>query len=247
MNIEYAAGLIDGEGWIGISRTTVDTYTIRVAVAMVTKGTPILSKMHRTFGGHVSEMKPQSDRNAAKTRWTVDGVEAALFLEEVYPHLILKTDQAMTALRMWEEVEASRTARGRRHWTPELRERCEVAKRRIHDLNSRGPQTEPDLPDLRPVAVYQWGAWWEPDDDLFGPVEFQGSLPTSGRMVAGRVYAMPSWNERQESRPQLPRLLPTPEQSDGSGGRVSSEMGGTRPSGAKRAVTLSTAVAHRLT
>ena len=38
---------------------------------------------------------------------------------------------------------------------------------------------------------------------------------------------------------------PTPESSDASGGRVSKEMGGTRPSGAKRAVTLGTAVAHR--
>lgn len=36
-------------------------------------------------------------------------------------------------------------------------------------------------------------------------------------------------------------LLPTPEASDGSGGRVSAEVGGKRPSGAKRAVTLATA------
>jgi hypothetical protein len=40
------------------------------------------------------------------------------------------------------------------------------------------------------------------------------------------------------------RLWPTPEASDGSGGRVSKELGGTRPSGAKRAITLATAVAH---
>lgn len=41
-------------------------------------------------------------------------------------------------------------------------------------------------------------------------------------------------------------LLPTPEASDGLGGRVSSEYGGERPSGAKRAVTLATAVQHRV-
>jgi len=40
-------------------------------------------------------------------------------------------------------------------------------------------------------------------------------------------------------------LLPTPEASDGSGGRVSKEKGGCRPSGAKRAVTLATAVQHQ--
>jgi len=40
------------------------------------------------------------------------------------------------------------------------------------------------------------------------------------------------------------RLMPTPEASDSSGGRVSSELGGHRTSGAKRAVTLATALHH---
>jgi len=38
------------------------------------------------------------------------------------------------------------------------------------------------------------------------------------------------------------RLFPTPEAADGSGGRISSEYGGTRPSGSKRAIHLGTAV-----
>lgn len=42
------------------------------------------------------------------------------------------------------------------------------------------------------------------------------------------------------------KLLPTPAAMDGSGGRVSAEMGGTRDSGAKRSVTLATAVHHTL-
>jgi DNA-cytosine methyltransferase len=50
----------------------------------------------------------------------------------------------------------------------------------------------------------------------------------------------------QHERNSLPlnthvKVYPTPEKSDGSGGRMSSEVGGTRPSGAKRAVTLATA------
>mgnify|MGYP000254971756 CR=1 FL=1 len=45
---------------------------------------------------------------------------------------------------------------------------------------------------------------------------------------------------------QVEHLLPTPEASDGTGGRVSAEIGGTRTSGAKRAVTLATALHHRL-
>lgn len=38
------------------------------------------------------------------------------------------------------------------------------------------------------------------------------------------------------------QMWPTPEASDGSGGRVSKVLGGKRPSGAKRAITLATAV-----
>lgn len=39
-------------------------------------------------------------------------------------------------------------------------------------------------------------------------------------------------------------LWPTPEASDGSGNRISLELGGKRPSGAKRAITLATRSAH---
>jgi len=49
--------------------------------------------------------------------------------------------------------------------------------------------------------------------------------------------------ELGEAQPEE-RLLPTPEASDGTGGRVTAERGGSRPSGAKRAVTLATALAH---
>ena len=42
------------------------------------------------------------------------------------------------------------------------------------------------------------------------------------------------------------QLLPTPEASDATGGRVSAELGGQRPSGSKRAITIATAVAHLL-
>jgi DNA (cytosine-5)-methyltransferase 1 len=40
-------------------------------------------------------------------------------------------------------------------------------------------------------------------------------------------------------------LLPTPEASDAIGGRVAEQYGGVRESGAKRSITLATAIAHR--
>lgn len=41
-------------------------------------------------------------------------------------------------------------------------------------------------------------------------------------------------------------LLPTPQHSDATGGKASKEVGGTRPSGAKRSISLATAVRHGL-
>lgn len=190
MDERYAAGLVDGEGYIGISHPkAADTYAIRVAVAMVTKGSPILSSMERSFGGRINSMKAETERNATKDRWVVDGQEAADFLARIAPHLILKHEQAMICLEFHDRITASRAAGGRFHWTDELRRQGEIAKRRIHDLNSRGPApSAPALPPIRPLARIRWGAWWEPDEGLFGPIEFAGKIPTSGRMVNGHIY-----------------------------------------------------------
>lgn len=226
---QYAAGLIDGEGTIGISHTTADTYTLRVAIGMVTKSSGILTAMKSRWGGRLDSMKPETERHAPKDRWMLESAQAAEFLEEIAPHLILKREQATVGVALNQLVTDSREARGRFHWTDEVRERCEVLKRRMHDLNARGPAPkEPKLPHGTPVAVYKWGWWWEPEESLFGPVEFEGQLPVCGRMVAGHVYATPSWSERQESSLTPTPLLQTPVASEGS--KPSNTMGVARRS-----------------
>lgn len=209
MHDSYAAGLVDGEGYIGVAHIKVaDTYAIRVAVAMVTKGTPILATLQRRYGGRLNDMKPETERNAAKTRWVVDGHVAHAFLSVIIPYLILKQDQALISIQIHEEIAASRASRGRYHWTDQLRHQCEVAKLRIHDLNARGPQrAAPILPARTPIAIYRWGEWWKPEDSLFGPVEFTGGFPAHGMMVAGHVYKLPA----PLMAPSVPlALLPTP-------------------------------------
>ena len=85
-----------------------------------------------------------------------------------------------------------------------------MLKRRIQEANRRGPDPEsPTLPDATPLAVYRWGWWWEPEDDLFGPVEFTGSLPTSGSMIAGHLFAAP-----ESADAPAGRYLPTPTTRD---------------------------------
>jgi hypothetical protein len=108
------------------------------------------------------------------------------------------------------------------------------------------------LPSRGPFASYDPGSRsWRMSQGTFpwGSDEFSATWPRRGTTQSGLAYELPMQAPRtaangSSSPPGL--LLPTPEASDGTGGRVSSEMGGSRPSGSKRAVTVSTAVAHLL-
>lgn len=208
MDASYTAGLIDGEGTITINNSKqADTYAIRVAVGMCDVATAIITGLQRTYGGRVNPMKPDSERSRPQLRWTVEGETAAAVLEIIRPFLILKAPQADLALTLQKQIRRWRDESGRHFWNHPRRHEAEVLKRRLNDMNLRGIRPSPPLlPPGTPVAVFRWGTWWEPNEDLFGPVQFKGKLPASGRMIAGHVYAH---TERTSAAP-LPGLLPTP-------------------------------------
>lgn len=209
MNIEYAAGLIDGEGYIGIQEAG-GSFQVRLKVAMTDKGRPALMALSSLFGGRVRPDKAQTERSRESHVWTVTGLAATEIIEQLRPHLIVKTAAADIALEFRDlHMSLEPHPRRGRLWTPAALERAAMLRSRIQEANRRGPDPKPPtLPSERPLAVYRHGWWWEPDEDLFGPVEFEGRLPTCGRMVAGHVYATPSWAERMES--EAVALLPTP-------------------------------------
>jgi DNA (cytosine-5)-methyltransferase 1 len=71
-------------------------------------------------------------------------------------------------------------------------------------------------------------------------------MKTGGRLLPTPTTMPDTGNGHARNLGAEVKLLPTPAAADGSGGRVSSEMGGTRESGAKRSITLATAVHHKL-
>lgn len=250
MNHAYTAGLIDGEGTIGIGRTQADTYAIRVAVGMTDVATSIIRMLEKTYGGRINPMKPDNERCRPKLRWAVEGDEAATVLELVLPHLILKREQAKLALILQDRIRAWRAESGRCFWNHPRRHEAEILKQRLNEMNQRGivPPVPAPLPERPVVAVRRWGAWWEPYEDLFGPVPFSGKFPASGSMRAGRVYPADPSPVTAETSPGLPTprardwksgekdglheatvaLFPTPRASDtGTPGRRASE--GFRP------------------
>ena len=214
MDLSYAAGLIDGEGYIGIQETG-GSMQLRLKVAMTDKGLPSLIAIHRKFGGHLAEDRPVGERTRASHVWRLNGRKAADLIERLQPFLLTKAEPAKIALQFQQMVDAApKRANRTAVWDEEMRRRARIFRARIQEANRTGPDPAPPiLPPERPLAVRKYGEWWEPDEDLFGPVEFSGRLPTSGRMIAGRIYprAAPA-----SSSP--PGLLPTPRATDGTKG-----------------------------
>jgi hypothetical protein len=222
----YAAGLVDGEGTIGVMNVrAADTFAIRVAVAMADKAAPIMTALIETYGGRLNPMKAPGPRSRPQERWTVEGAEAAEVLRRIRPFLILKTEQADICLRLQDLINTGRTQRGRKHWTEATRSLARSMKARIHELDLRGIEPEQRLlPNQDPIAIRRFGSWWEPQDSLFGPVEFEGRFPSAGRMVSGVIYALETPQPPAAPQP----TLPTPKASDtGSPGRKADK--GFRP------------------
>jgi hypothetical protein len=191
VELAYVAGLIDGEGYIGIMKHAArPSYSVRVDIGMTDKAEQVLKAVHRQFGGLLHHHESKNSKWRAEMNWQLNGADAAEFLRRVLPFLILKAEQAEVAIALQEMIDEGRAALGRHHWTPERIRQAEILKQRIHDLNSRGPaKPERWIKGATPIAIWRWGAWWDPQDSLFGPVEFTGAFPANGRMRDGKVYA----------------------------------------------------------
>lgn len=189
MDDSYAAGLIDGEGYVGIVEAG-GSMQVRLKVSMTDKGLPALRALKETYGGQLDAERPQSESNRETHTWRLNGKRAADLLDRLAPMLLVKSEAVRIALAFqWMVDSAPRWRPGQAKWDEAMRRKAEVFREMVQEANHRGP--DPWAPRGRPMlAVRRAGSWWEPDGDLFGPVEFSGRLPTSGMMVASRIYDM---------------------------------------------------------
>ena len=106
-DLAYAAGIIDGEGCIGISfhrqvrpNKSYTFYELQVRVNHTNEW--LCQWLRFAFGGHVSPRNSQSmKRNTWKPQWAweIAARRALVFLELIYPYLRLKKPQAEIAIR----------------------------------------------------------------------------------------------------------------------------------------------------
>lgn len=151
MDIRYAAGLFDGEGYIRVSiwkkPNSIHTrYQIFGGINMCHR--PVIEALHEKFGGNMPDPGRRiSSRHRPLWTWNISSQIAADFLRKVLPYLIVKREEAELALELQANIDEFRYKLGNQHWLHSDREaifarRAEIAeqmkalKRRSYPLTA---------------------------------------------------------------------------------------------------------------
>lgn len=115
IDLSYAAGIIDGEGTIGITELRPNIrrrpngtrerksaqHRIYVAVSMTDAAVPMW--LHATFGGNIQSVSARQPHHKPSVRWSMSSKRAADFCRLVGPHMKVKKLQADLAIRFYDE------------------------------------------------------------------------------------------------------------------------------------------------
>jgi len=142
--LAYTAGIIDGEGHIGLSPRKQQnrdggerSFGLRVDVGSTDEWLCQWLKMQ--YGGSVICVPPKKPQHSPAWRWYISSKEALCFLELILPYLQLKRQQAEVGIAF--QKEKRRNPRGRRLRPMEsaLEEAQYILLRK---LNRKGPSDE---------------------------------------------------------------------------------------------------------
>jgi hypothetical protein len=186
--LAYVAGLIDGEGCIGIQSSNKGAqYYVEITIGMTEKARTLLDQVQQNYGGTVTHHRRKTQQWANAWKWRIGGDAALTFLEMIAPYLVLKSQQAQLALKLraiCSQMQAH--PNGTKKWTEPLRKEAQALKDAMHKLNQKGPD-----------ALAVGGGWYHPMPDLFGIwAPFSETWPRAGMTRAGVFYPQPSWERR---------------------------------------------------
>ena len=101
--ISYLAGIIDGEGYIGIDssykrKNKPHNYQVRIGIANT--NIKLLNWVKSIFGGWVGKKgKPKKSNHKQSYEWRLQAKKAEEIIKMIYPYLIIKKEQATIALK----------------------------------------------------------------------------------------------------------------------------------------------------
>lgn len=138
MNLDYVAGLFDGEGWFSINKgkrkDTSTGYGYQVHAALSVKQYNIIKLLQEEFGGSISIL-PETNRHATYYTWSITGVNVQKFATKLVSRLIIKHKQAKLALVFQDHKSENKNR-------PNSKERWEEQESmylQMKHLNRRGP------------------------------------------------------------------------------------------------------------
>ncbi len=107
LDLAYAAGVVDSDGYIGVHRNTYAkrtgaasqaVYVPRVQVKQVTP--QAVDLLHKLFGGSRFGGKPTATRGRPLLVWQVHSAAAGRVCEALLPYLRIKREQALNAIEL---------------------------------------------------------------------------------------------------------------------------------------------------
>jgi hypothetical protein len=157
VDLAYAAGIIDGEGCISISRRP-NRATLRGTIAVAMCEPQAVAFLHHIFGGHLITARVQrrdKPEHRPQDVWGVAAKDAANVCRVLAPHLRVKRQQALNLIELQEinqqmrdETTDQRKARHQHSFGPAekgvyehdplLMRRCQELCALQHQLNHRG-------------------------------------------------------------------------------------------------------------
>jgi hypothetical protein len=124
IDLSWAGGFIDGEGWIGIARQTrkdYDTISHRLKVAITQNNLEVLEHFKNIIGesGAINKGVRTEKMNRQTYSLVFDSRHAFNVLHKIRPYLKRKGHEADAVFAMWEEGLMGKRP-GAKGWPPEI-------------------------------------------------------------------------------------------------------------------------------
>ena len=98
--LAYIAGIVDGEGYIGIYKHP-DNYTIyRTIVGVTNTDLKLVDWLHEMLGGNIYEKPSYGKNHKTQYNWKLNGTHIVDLLKAIRPYLRLKDEQADIILEL---------------------------------------------------------------------------------------------------------------------------------------------------
>ena len=154
----YAAGFVDGEGCIAITRSFViarNKYAYSVAVVVSNGDRSVLDWMRDLWRGCVVASSDAGGNARQSWAWRTSGTGCEAFLRGIRPWMRIKERQCDNALAMIEVIKRSRYTLGRKFMPPEWLELQEKHYWAQRELNHRGTKPYQALPMHSPRQIHR--------------------------------------------------------------------------------------------